>query len=517
MADGTTSDRPSRRYMPLSRRHFLVQGASIILAACGVDRLLPKSTGQGPQTDRPLAVPIIRGTEAGRTTGGWANVDDYGAVGDGTTDDSAAIEAAFNASKKVAFSPKVYRINKPLVRRADNLEVYFGNATILNGGAGTAFTFGETADTPRWQGLKLTGGTFQLAPHANKDLNFIRIGATRGFSLTHFQLKDVANGGVIVEGGCEDGLIGNGMIEGHTSTPIKRGIWLAGSTVSDYTEQLIDVESITRNAARVPQYGVKNVKVVDVAISVTGFGIYFMNTRDCHIENCSIDISNSGGRCISLNTYSPGARVSGCTLRGNRLSTGILVTQFSHDVRIENNTFLGSFGPARDVYVSYLSDALITGNEFKTETLQNIQIDMGAKASVLRNTFSKPTHTENAAAVLLTTIDLLEAGKGNFGNSAETLPGMVFEHNTLHRRLIGVSVRMLKAANGNIPGLNTVIVARNDFHQMDLATSDTEYPLNINTNGSLTRVKYQMEGNRVFPRSARSRNKVRISELNARS
>ncbi len=42
----------------------------------------------------------------------WANVDDYGAKGDGKTDDSAAIQAAFNSGKAVVYFPKaVYKFS----------------------------------------------------------------------------------------------------------------------------------------------------------------------------------------------------------------------------------------------------------------------------------------------------------------------------------------------------------------------------------------------------------------------
>ncbi|GAC1352240.1 MAG: hypothetical protein NVS3B20_08300 [Polyangiales bacterium] len=55
----------------------------------------------------------------------WANVDNFGAVGDGKTDDSEAIQRAFFASKPVVYFPKArYAIERPItvpatVRRVD--------------------------------------------------------------------------------------------------------------------------------------------------------------------------------------------------------------------------------------------------------------------------------------------------------------------------------------------------------------------------------------------------------------
>jgi hypothetical protein len=58
--------------------------------------------------------------------GAPANVLDFGATGDGTTDDSAAIQAAVNASRSVYFPQPTgafYRCNSPIVLRQDNVIV----------------------------------------------------------------------------------------------------------------------------------------------------------------------------------------------------------------------------------------------------------------------------------------------------------------------------------------------------------------------------------------------------------
>ena len=45
----------------------------------------------------------------------WANVDDFGADGDGMTDDSSAVQAAMNSGKAVVYFPKaVYRLKSPV-------------------------------------------------------------------------------------------------------------------------------------------------------------------------------------------------------------------------------------------------------------------------------------------------------------------------------------------------------------------------------------------------------------------
>jgi hypothetical protein len=45
----------------------------------------------------------------------WANVDDYGAKGDGKTDDSAAVQAAMSSGRPIVYFPKaVYRLRSPV-------------------------------------------------------------------------------------------------------------------------------------------------------------------------------------------------------------------------------------------------------------------------------------------------------------------------------------------------------------------------------------------------------------------
>ena len=61
----------------------------------------------------------------------WASVHDFGAKGDGTTDDSAAIQRAMNAGKAaVCFPGKIYRLGQPVaipasVRRVNGLFAHF--------------------------------------------------------------------------------------------------------------------------------------------------------------------------------------------------------------------------------------------------------------------------------------------------------------------------------------------------------------------------------------------------------
>lgn len=80
-----------------------------------------------PEKDTSLNLPIrdMPAFEWPADKSQWANVDDFGATGDGTTDDAAAVQRAFDSGKPMIFFPKrTYLIGKtvsvpPSVRRVN--------------------------------------------------------------------------------------------------------------------------------------------------------------------------------------------------------------------------------------------------------------------------------------------------------------------------------------------------------------------------------------------------------------
>ncbi len=78
--------------------------------------------------------------------GSYPSVSDFGAVGDGQTDDTAAIQKAVDSGNgSVRFAKGIYRITKPIVIDLDKVGYTSiegdGSATILMAGAGPAFRF----------------------------------------------------------------------------------------------------------------------------------------------------------------------------------------------------------------------------------------------------------------------------------------------------------------------------------------------------------------------------------------
>jgi len=455
-------------------------------------------------------MPLTKGKQTFDITKNVANVLDFGAIGDGVTDDTVAIQAALDASNNVFFPDGDYLITSGVTKVSDDVSVDFGNATIINGGVGYLFTFGTSADTPQNNGLKVRGGNFiQSVPSTTSNQNYILIGAVKDFSISSMRLNNVSNGGITVYAGAEDGVINDIEIPSKSAYSTIRGIWLNGATASDYASQLMDLDSITRNATAVPIYAVKNVKISNCTLTYGGYGIYCMNTRDVTIDNNHIDMSGVGStRCIALNNYSPGAIVCNNRLISDRSCTGILVTQYSHDVVITGNVFSGSFGGNRAIYVAYLASVLITGNRFSDETTQHIEINTGGFASVLNNEFFPSAYIAFFRVILLSALDATSLSQGSTAGVIAN-SGLLFKNNTVSNRSVIVRADMSLAStvNENQPCVDTLEVSNNTVLNFQ-GTGGGEYLVEINTGSSGNVQDYYYKNNSLHPYTGSLRNRV---------
>lgn len=436
-------------------------------------------------------------------TGAPVNVLDYGADSTGATDSSAAIQAAFDASANIYFPAGTYLIGTGITKTANNVLVDFGDAVLVNAGAGYMFTFGVLSNTPQNTGLVIKGGRFtQNNPATTSNLNYILVQAIKNFTIKDCVMDNVSNGGICVYAGAEAGVIDSVKINGKTGYSTIRGIWLQGSTATDWVDQYVDTNSITRNSTPFPLYAAKDIKIVNCTVIVSAYGIYLMNAWDCIIDNCYVDTSGVGStRCIALNSYSPGSRVTNCTLISDRSCTGILITQASDNVIVSNNVFKGSFGGNRAIYVQYLAKALITNNRFTDTTTQHIAVNMGGFAHIKNNEFVRAARTADNRAVYFNAIDPASAGT-TIGSTGTVLTGsgVIFENNVLDKLFIGVYYDgTIAASNGNQPAPEFVQLTGNTFMNFNLAVSASEYPLLCGGGSSGNVIQVRYERNVLYP------------------
>jgi hypothetical protein len=390
----------------------------------------------------------------------------------------------------------------------------------VNGGLSFCFAFGSGSDTYTCENIKLRGGVFeQIDPDTAENRNFIWMVSVRKFEISDTTMNNVSDCGIQISCGCSDGVLTRIRVDGKTAYPegesiypVGRAILISGSNATDYVANFIDTATITRNASPFPTHGPTNITVRDCVLSDIRYGVYCINARNCTVDNCDIDIANSSGRCVAANAYSPGLRVTKCTLRSQATGTGVLVGQCSTGVLVSDNTFVGSFGIWRAVFVAGLARAIITKNVFLDATKQNVQIAEGGFAIVDGNIFSRSVRTNGDRAVSLAALDVPQIA-GGLGTSATVVEGgAVVTNNVLTGLGIALAIENHhEAANGNQPSTAIAKVAKNTFTDINLATVE-EYPVTLRAGSGAHRTAIDYAGSDLYPSTESAKDVVMVEE-----
>lgn len=265
--------------------------------------------------------------------GAPVNVLDYGAVGDGVTDDSAAFNSALTAATNVYVPSGTYKIASTLTFQNANTRLYGSNATLSYTGIGNAVTFngkayceisGLTIDT-------LTGANgvvLSSLSHNGKVTNCIIDGfSSSGISISQsfygiFSGNDVTNCGVGIL--CTNEANGN-LIIGNA---IRQN--LVGVRVDDTTNPTNGVEIIGNQieSAKVGSlYGVYLLGVNSIVVNgnrielTQGTSQIFVNSSASHTANYNQLIGNVCEGTIAGVTIGDGvgvAQVNYTSLFGGR-------------------------------------------------------------------------------------------------------------------------------------------------------------------------------------------------------
>lgn len=264
----------------------------------------------------------------------FANVKNapYNAKGDGTNDDTAAIQAALNACprEQVVYLPAgTYKVTSPLVLKNSYTMRGVGSTTVINYvgsspyyGAGI-ISFGTAAG---WTTIQNTSGT-AITSVANKGTNQVVVGSASGFSVGQYMEVDCLDDGTVVAD--------NGV----------EGSCTCCSRASRHLSQIVEVTAISGNTitfnpplyttysnALSPQAVVFNVTLkyagvenLHVKANNTGMDLNFQmyDVAYCWIKGCESDYTDGDHAWV--------AECYRCELRDNWFHDGYVHGPGSHD------------------------------------------------------------------------------------------------------------------------------------------------------------------------------------------
>lgn len=271
------------------------------------------------------------------TLTGVASVEAYGAVGDGSTDDSTAIASAFASGLSVWFSPgKTYAISAGFTLSGSGLIVY-GNKATLSKTADGSHGLTVSGNENKIFNLTIDGNNYTFnGIHVTGDRNTIQgckaVDCTEGFSAFHTT-------------GENPGADLNSWIDCFAYSNIGVGWMLDNATDS----LLLGCTSQTNgNAGLHSKNGSYSVKisgcVFDDNNHVGGAGNIILHSADAtNIVNCTITNANGTAHGVYLGVATAtqyGIGISGCAIAQNN-GRGVLVDSGSGKVcskiRIVNN------------------------------------------------------------------------------------------------------------------------------------------------------------------------------------
>lgn len=413
------------------------------------------------------------------------NVKAYGAVGNGTTDDSAAVQAAFNASipGSVVLFPATansYIINTPI-------NVPTSGITVIGYGAALS----QTADTQyrkftltnrgqiRFEGLYILGGYSSMSPVVNNGT--INITNSNLITITNCYFFNTAAANIYVSGDCGNIKIDNNNFSNNycpiiatasggfkpyrlqiannsfrtsgittTSSANSASIWINGAGVGSQ-DNTISNNVIASNA----KYGIRlessviRTAVSGNSISNTANGVYIDNSTDIAVTGNTLNnILNEG---IFVNQGSNIDVSSNVVNTTDSNSNGIKFTDVTRGTIAANN--VESAGDAA-VIINSLSP-VISGNTFRT-TGEQVMIIGGAGAPV--SNFSVTGNNLTAAGAGTTRYHIkLDATSGLINNGLIT--NNFFSGNVLDAGILLYSPSGNSINDINITGNNTTNAA----------------------------------------------------------
>lgn len=323
------------------------------------------------------------------------NVKDYGATGDGSTDDTSAINSAIAAltnNSTLYFPPGTYKNNGLSgFSSLTNLVVTGDGATLLQsatGGGGNTFVVNTSCSNVRIEGLRFVGSATARGSGIHIRL-YASNAMVRGCYLTgcgDFAIQSDSNSNVLIEGNIIENTYGDGIHIGNNGTQQI----VANNQISNTGDDAIGVVSDTA--------GNPPTRIVIVGNNIYGAGFGPSGSSGCgiRIEECNdvlavgnqiMNCKQSGigvGRFTSTTAYNSRIQLKGnklvaCpTLSGPR---GSIIMNFCLESSVAENEIYDTPNGAAISYLDF-NDLTIRGNTIRGSAFRAIASDDSTTTNV---------------------------------------------------------------------------------------------------------------------------------------
>ena len=327
-----------------------------------------------------LASLPTQASAATATVSAGVNVKDYGAVGDGTTDDTTAIANALTTGRSVLFPAGTYLTGAQTVSTAGQILFGEGSASVVKASLASVNLFTVSADYVGFQDLRLNGAA---TSNANNTFAIYTAAASPAKYMTIER--------VLITG--KDASLGfNNAIKFDTDSSY-------ATVVNCKIDRLYGSISGTGYGVLCGQ--VSACKVIDNWMQASSgrgrHGVYLSaGASDCMVQGNSIsgfDFEGitqyaSGAQPICVNNSIIGNSVFGCVLSGNASSGAIGVYGRSNRALIACNSVSGSGAKGIVIDgtgVTNCTDTVVDGNTITNSALIGMDVIAGVRGSISNN------------------------------------------------------------------------------------------------------------------------------------
>jgi len=281
------------------------------------------------------------------TKGPWADVRAYGATGDGVTDDTAAVQAALNASLNVYFPVGNYVVSNLTPRDGQHIFGTGTSSSLKFKTGSTGYMFEDSTYSVRYSDLDIDGGN-------NSDQSATSDAGTRSAIHMSSNLPNNSITNVSVHGFDNIGIGMNGVSSqpGYPGAPYLSGV----NVYYNY----VGIDTGVGNQVSGAHNGAEYIKITNITSFGNRFGI-IINSGNITISESHFDGNGYGVKITDAYNGAHGT-ITGCSINHN------LVNGFYIDGTNNGFTIVGNQNWYSNVYVNNSTGINFQGNTFGNST-----------------------------------------------------------------------------------------------------------------------------------------------------